>query len=60
MKQEMFEFLDALRDSGACNMFGSGMYLQEVFGLDRYEAKEVVLEWMSTFSERKENGQISA
>jgi hypothetical protein len=60
MKQDMFEFLDNLRESGACNMFGSGIYLQEEFGIDRREAKQVVLEWMSTFSERKENGQISA
>jgi len=59
-KEQMLYFLDDLRESGACNMFGSGMYLQEVFGLDRYEAKEVVLEWMTTFSERKSNGQVSA
>jgi hypothetical protein len=59
-KEQMFYFLDDLRESGACNMFGSGMYLQEVFGLDRYGAKEVVLEWMTTFSERKSNGQVSA
>jgi hypothetical protein len=58
-KQEMFVFLDNLRESGACNMFGSGIYLQEAFGLDRYEAKDVVLEWMSTFSERKANGYVS-
>ena len=59
-KQDMFEFLDELRASGACNMFGSGIYLQETFGIDRYEAKEVVLEWMKSFSERKSNGQVSA
>jgi hypothetical protein len=60
MKEDMFYFLDNLRESGACNMFGSGIYLQEAFGLDRYEAKDVVLEWMETFSERKANGQVSA
>jgi hypothetical protein len=34
-------------------MFGSGAYLQSAFGLSRYEAKDVVLEWMKTFGERK-------
>lgn len=54
-KERMFCFLDDLRESGACNMFGSGIYLQEMFGIDRFEAKEIVLEWMETFSERKAN-----
>ena len=30
-KERMFDFLDNLRDSGICNMFGSGMYLEEMF-----------------------------
>ncbi len=49
----MFEYLDDLRESGQVNMFGSGAYLQSAFGLSRYEAKDVVLEWMKTFGERK-------
>ncbi len=49
----MFQYLDDLRESGQVNMFGSGVYLQEAFGLTRYEAKDVVLEWMKTFGERK-------
>ena len=52
-KETMFQYLDDLRESGCVNMFGSGAYLQEVFGLTRYEAKDVVLEWMKTFGERK-------
>jgi hypothetical protein len=54
-KERMFDFLDNLRESGICNMFGSGVYLEEMFGINRRESKEVVLEWMNTFSERKEN-----
>jgi hypothetical protein len=52
-KESMFEYLDDLRESGQVNMFGSGAYLQSAFGLSRYEAKDVVLEWMETFGERK-------
>ena len=52
-KESMFHYLDDLRESGQVNMFGSGAYLQSAFGLSRYEAKDVVLEWMETFGERK-------
>ena len=51
----LFEYLDALRDSGVTNMFGAGPYLQEAFGLNRYEAKDVVLAWMQTFRDRQKS-----
>lgn len=54
--QEYYEFLDELRESGDTNMFGAGPYLQAEFGLDKREAKNVVLSWMDTFSERHPNG----
>ena len=52
-KEKMFLYLDDLRESGQVNMFGSGPYLQSEFELTRYEARDVVLEWMKTFGERK-------
>jgi predicted aconitase len=52
-KEVYFEYLDTLRESGITNMFGAAPYLQESFPeLDRFEAKEIVIEWMSSFSER--------
>ena len=51
-REEMFEFLDDLRESGETNMFGAGPYVQEAFGLSRSDARKVVIEWMGTFSER--------
>ena len=30
-------------------MFGAGSYLQEEFGMTRYEAKDALLEWMQSF-----------
>jgi hypothetical protein len=53
MKEQYFNFLDALRDSGQTNMFGAGPWLQRAFGLERHEAKDIVLEWMNTYGERK-------
>lgn len=49
---EYFEYLDNLRESGVTNMFGAAPYLQQAFGLSRYEARDVLLKWMETFSER--------
>jgi hypothetical protein len=51
-KDEIFVYLDNLRESGICNMYESGKFVREEFGLDRYEARDVVIEWMQTFSQR--------
>ena len=59
-KEAMFLFLDDLRESGITNMWGAGVYLQEVFEVTKIEARDVLLEWMKTFSERKANGQVSS
>lgn len=52
LREECFQYLDELRKSGETNMFGAGVYLQRDFGLTRYEAREMVLNWMKTFGER--------
>jgi len=57
MKEEVFAFLDAIRESGKINMFGAGPVVQEVYGLSRHEARDLVLEWMESFGKnsRQEN-----
>lgn len=52
MAEEVFPFLDSLRESGKINMFGAPAVVQEVFGLYNDEARFLVSEWMRTFSER--------
>ena len=53
-KEEYFKFLNELRDSGITNMFGAGSFLEDEFPeLNRQEAKEVVLEWMSSFDKEE-------
>lgn len=49
---EVLEYLDLLRKSAVTNMFGAAPYLQEEFGFDRYEARDVLQYWMRTFGER--------
>lgn len=51
-RETLFRFLDALRESGAINMFGAAVPLAETFGLSRSEARAVLAEWMRTFAER--------
>ena len=48
---EVFEYLDALRESGVTNMLGAGPYVQEAFGYDAELARDLVLSWISTFDE---------
>ena len=43
---EYFNYLDELRDSGEINMFGAGAYLEAEFGIDRREAKKILMAWM--------------
>ncbi len=46
-------FLDALRESGAVNMFGASPYVEEAFNVSRREARALTVEWMRTFSDRQ-------
>lgn len=52
-KEEVFEFLDGVRDWGGINMFGAGPLVADSFGVGRREAQNLVAEWMRTFSERQ-------
>ena len=54
-REEAFEYLDSLRESGVTNMFGAAAYLQERFDCSRAEAREMLFDWMETYSERKKN-----
>jgi len=47
-KEEMFDYLENLRESGATNMFGAAPYLQEAFELSKSDAKQILLEWMQS------------
>ena len=51
-QDEVFQYLDLLRESGVTNMFGAASYVAEQFGLDRATARDYLGEWMRTFSER--------
>ena len=48
----VFSYLDRLRESGTVNMFGAGVYVEDVFDLRKFEAKGLLIKWMTTFDER--------
>ena len=52
--KDMHTFLNDLRDSGVTNMFGAAPYLQKEFGIDQKWAREVLANWMQSFSENLE------
>lgn len=45
----VFKYLDELRESGETNMFGAGPYVEDEFGLEEEESKELTIGWMRTF-----------
>ena len=51
-------FLDILRESGETNMFGAGPYIQERFGITKYDANRFLVKWMGTFEERNNDDII--
>ncbi len=48
-RDEVFEYLVELRDSGRTNMFGAGPYIQNEFMCTKEEAKHWLLEWIESF-----------
>lgn len=49
---EHLDYLDYLRESGVCNMFGAATYLQAEFPeLYKEESREILVYWMKTFKE---------
>lgn len=44
-----FEYLDRLRNSGATNMFGAGVYLSTAFDIPRGDSNVVLSAWMKSY-----------
>jgi hypothetical protein len=57
-EQEVLEFLNMLRDSGATNMFGAVPYIKDEFELDSKEAKSLLMLWMANFNDEGEYNEV--
>ena len=51
MKEEYYTFLDDLRKSGVTNMFAAALILAKEFGIPAKEAREILKDWIATYSE---------
>ena len=51
---EYFEYLTELRDSGTMNMMGAPRELQNEFGLNKADARDVFSKWCESLSGGKE------
>ena len=55
LAEEVFPYLDELRESGETNMFGAPKYVMEEFGVDKQMAIRVVQAWMYSFEKRNDS-----
>lgn len=51
VKDEHLKWLNALRASGKCNMFGAAAPLAEAFELSKNNARTILVYWMENFKE---------
>jgi|TARA_R110002124_G_scaffold250385_1_gene415425 hypothetical protein len=58
-QDQVNSFLDWLRMTGKTNMFGAVPYIQENFGITKYDANRFLVKWMESFNtqEKSENDQ---
>ena len=57
-EQEVLEFLNILRDSGATNMFGATPYIKDEFDLDSEESKRLLMLWMANFNDEGKYDEV--
>ena len=50
-RDEVYLYLEQLRESGETNMFGAGVYLEKHFELPKHEAREYLSDWMRQYNE---------
>lgn len=50
-EQEVFVYLNDLRDSGFTNMFGASSYIENDFDIDIKDARKLLSTWMNNFNE---------
>ena len=51
-QEEVYQFLDELRESGVTNMFGASPYIIKEFAVTRYEANRLLNKWMVDWNKR--------
>lgn len=54
LREDVYVYLDDLRESGVTNMWGARSYILDEFvgTVDRDVAKQLLMDWMESFGER--------
>ena len=50
-RDEVYLYLEQLKESGETNMFGAGAYLEKHFKLPKIEAREYLADWMKQYNQ---------
>ena len=53
-RNEVYLYLEALRETGDTNMFGAGVYLEKHFELSKDKAREYLVDWMKQYNKGDE------
>lgn len=51
-EQEVFDFLDDLRESGVVNMLEATYYIMKEFGVNNVRGRQLLVDWMEQFGSR--------
>ena len=54
LRNEVYLYLEQLRESGETNMFGAGVYLQKHFELPKNQAIMYLTDWMRSYKKGEE------
>jgi len=49
-RDDVFQFLEAVRESGVTNMFAAAPYISEHLGCDEKEARYWLMEWIESYN----------
>lgn len=55
--QEVLNYLDGVRRSGAINMYAAVPYIQQEFQLSKKTARWLLGEWMDSYEQRHKAGE---
>ena len=50
-RDEVYLYLEQLRETGETNMFGAGVYLEKHFKLPKGKAREYLADWMKQYNQ---------
>ena len=53
MQEKVNVYLDAVRETGAVNMFGVAPLIAETFGVTKEEARKYLKNWMDGFADKQ-------